>query len=169
MNAHKACQTLSHCVTGDRVIAVDSGDKADVCMTSGAAEFVDFLKQDVEQTVKELTGGIGAHAVMITAGSEKAYESVPKLLRNLGVLVCIGIPRLDFHVPISPFEIIVRGLKIVGTSVGTETDIQELLQLTAEGKIKPQIEVYDFKDINDVMGKLAKFQVKGRAVLRLPQ
>lgn len=61
------------------------------------------------------------------------------------------------------------GLKIVGTSVGTETDIQELLQLTAEGKIKPQIEVYDFNDINDVMGKLAKFQVKGRAVLRLPQ
>lgn len=46
---------------------------------------------------------------MVTAGSERAYESVPKLLRNLGVLVCIGIPRLDFHVPISPFEIIVRG------------------------------------------------------------
>lgn len=61
------------------------------------------------------------------------------------------------------------GLKIVGTSVGMETDIQELLQLTVEGKIKPQIEVYDLDDINDVMGKLAKFQVKGRAVLRLPQ
>lgn len=61
------------------------------------------------------------------------------------------------------------GLKIVGTSVGTETEIQELLQLTVKGKIKPQIEVYDFNDINDVMGKLAKFQIKGRAVLRLPQ
>ncbi|KKO97348.1 hypothetical protein THAR02_10553 [Trichoderma harzianum] len=104
---HLAVQVAS--VSGYRVIAVDSGDKADVCITSGAAEFVDFLKQDVEQTVKGLTGGIGAHAVMVTAGSEKAYESVPKLLRNLGVLVCVGIPRLDFHVPISPFEIIVRG------------------------------------------------------------
>ncbi|KAL6832003.1 GroES-like protein [Trichoderma camerunense] len=164
---HLAVQVAS--VSGYRVIAVDSGDKADVCMTSGASEFVDFLKQDVEQTVKGLTGGIGAHAVMVTAGSEKAYESVPKLLRNLGILVCVGIPRLDFHVPISPFEIIVRGLKIVGTSVGTESDVQELLKLTAQGKIKPQIEVYDFNEINDVIGKLAKFQVKGRAVLRLPQ
>lgn len=42
---HLAVQVAS--VFGYRVIAVDSGDKADVCMTSGAAEFVDFLKQDV--------------------------------------------------------------------------------------------------------------------------
>ncbi|RFU80734.1 alcohol dehydrogenase [Trichoderma arundinaceum] len=164
---HLAVQVAT--VSGYRVIAVDSGDKADICKISGAAEFINFQKQDVEKAVKEITGGIGAHAVMVTAGSERAYESVPGLLRNLGVLVCIGIPRLDFHVPISPFEIIVRGLKIVGTSVGTESDIQELLKLTAEGKVKPQIEVYDFGDINAVMDKLAKFQVKGRAVLRLPQ
>ncbi|KAK4077845.1 uncharacterized protein Triagg1_3539 [Trichoderma aggressivum f. europaeum] len=88
---HLAVQVAS--VSGYRVIAVDSGDKADVCMTSGAAEFVDFLKQDVEQTVKGLTGGIGAHAVMVTAGSEKAYESVPKLLKNLGVLAYLREPR----------------------------------------------------------------------------
>jgi propanol-preferring alcohol dehydrogenase len=141
--------------------------------------------------VKELTSGIGAHAVIVTAGSERAYEQAPKLLRSLGTVVCVGLPRRDFHVPVSPFEIVVRGeqhwyyackgkfvnqsdwaflgLNVVGTSVGVEDDMASLLQMAVKGEVSPHVQVFDFGDINDVMKKLADFEIQGRAVLRIPK
>jgi alcohol dehydrogenase, propanol-preferring len=95
---------------GYRVIAVDSGEeKRKLCLELGATEFVDFKDVDVEKRVKELTDGEGAHAVIVVPGSEKAYELAPKLIRNTGTLVCVGLPRGDFHVPVAPIEVANRG------------------------------------------------------------
>jgi alcohol dehydrogenase, propanol-preferring len=53
---------------GMRPIVVDSGEKKDLCMKSGAEEFVDFKEhKDTSARVKEITGGIGAHGVVVTA------------------------------------------------------------------------------------------------------
>ena len=51
-----------------RPIVIDSGEKEDMCRKNGAEEFIDFKKhKDVGERVKELTGGIGAHGVLVTA------------------------------------------------------------------------------------------------------
>ena len=51
-----------------RPIVVDSGEKKDLCVKSGAEEFVDFKEhKDTAARVKEITGGIGAHGVVVTA------------------------------------------------------------------------------------------------------
>lgn len=95
---------------GFKVIAVDSGDaKRDLCIGLGATAFVNFKEVDVERTVKELTGGEGAHAIVVVPGTEKAYELAPRLIRNTGTLVCVGLPRDTFHVPISPIHVANRG------------------------------------------------------------
>ena len=62
----------------------------------------------IEDDVQKLTGGYGAHAVICTAGSEAAYKQALKLLRNLGTLVCVGLN--DANLPISPFQLVVRGM-----------------------------------------------------------
>ncbi len=66
------------------------------------------FRQQVESEVRKLSSGYGAHALICTAASEAAYTQAPKLLRNLGVLVCVGLGT-DFNLPISPFEMAVRG------------------------------------------------------------
>ena len=63
--------------------------------------------------MKRLTNGYGAHAVVCVVGSEAAYRQAPKLLRNLGVLVCVGLPAMDFHLPITPLDMVVRGTSVI--------------------------------------------------------
>lgn len=101
---------------GYKVIAVDTGErKRELCLKPGATAFLDFKTDDVEAKVKELTNGYGAHAVVCLRAS--TYAQVLKLLRNCGTLVCVGL--VTENLPISPFEILARSLRIVGSTVGT--------------------------------------------------
>ena len=47
--------------------------------------------------------------------------------------------------------------------------MNELLAMAVKGDVVPEIAVYDFSEINNVMERLANFQVGGRVVLRIPQ
>ncbi|EXJ74238.1 alcohol dehydrogenase [Cladophialophora psammophila CBS 110553] len=155
---------------GYKVIAIDTGDsKKEMCMKLGASVFLDFKTDSVEGEVKRLTNGFGAHAVIVTVGSDAAYDQALKLLRNLGTLVCIGLPRSGLGLPISPFMMVVRSLTIVGSSVGTAQEMDELLEMAVKGEVKPEIAVFEFDEINDIMEKLARFEIGGRVVLRLPE
>lgn len=77
---------------GFRVIAIDGGaEKRELCYKLGAEEFIDFLEvKNVEEEVMRITG-IGAHGIFVTAGSAKAYESAPKMVRVGGRVMCIGL------------------------------------------------------------------------------
>ena len=76
---------------------------------SRAEAFIDFATENVEARVKELTGE-GAHAVLAVSGSEASFTTVPKLVRNLGVTVCVGLPRNDFNLPMSTAGCAARGM-----------------------------------------------------------
>ena len=97
-------------VKGYKVIAIDSGDdKEKLTKDMGASAFVDYAKEDVIKTVKGLTDGEGAHAVICVAGTEKAYEQAIHLVRNNGVFVCVGLPPDTYMFPMSPIQIANRG------------------------------------------------------------
>jgi alcohol dehydrogenase, propanol-preferring len=95
---------------GYKVIAIDSGaGKETLCKEMGATAFVDYAKEDVVKAVQALTDGEGAHAVICVAGTEKAYQQAPNLVRNNGVFVCVGLPPDSFMFPMSPIHIANRG------------------------------------------------------------
>ncbi|EAT82150.2 hypothetical protein SNOG_10756 [Parastagonospora nodorum SN15] len=136
-------------IKGYKVIAIDSGaEKEKLSKEMGAVAFVDYMKQDAVQAVRDLTDGEGAHGVICVAGSERAYQQAPDLARNSGVFVL--------------------GLTIRGSSTGTKAQMDELLQLALEGKITPRIEVYDFKDAPKIIQELQRYEVTGRKVVRAP-
>ncbi|KIW83635.1 hypothetical protein Z517_02881 [Fonsecaea pedrosoi CBS 271.37] len=155
---------------GYKVIAIDAGEsKRELCTKLGATVFLDFRTDSIEEEVKRLTNGYGAHAAIVPVGSDAAYDQALKLLRNLGTLVCIGLPKSGLGLPISPFMMCVRSLNIVGSSVGTAQEMDELLEMAVKGEVKPEISVLEFDQINDIMGKLERFEIEGRVVLRLPE
>ncbi|GKZ52913.1 hypothetical protein AnigIFM49718_003565 [Aspergillus niger] len=119
--------------------------------------------------IQSLTDGVGAHASLIVVGSEKAYEQGVALLRPLGTLVCVGFPRPDFHVPVAPQHCVDSGLRIIGSAVGTETEMQALLEMARAGKVSTHYEVFDLEEINDVVERMRRYAVSGRAVLRIPE
>jgi alcohol dehydrogenase, propanol-preferring len=57
---------------------------------------------------------------------------------------------------------------VIGSSVGTDEEMQELLAMAVKGDVVPEISVHDFNEINDVMERLARYEIGGRVVLRLP-
>lgn len=69
---HLAVQIASRGM-GLRVIGVDQGSKQDLVRESGAEVFVDHTKENVEERVKEVTGGLGAHAVLVLTAANGAY------------------------------------------------------------------------------------------------
>lgn len=60
------------------------------------------------------------------------------------------------------------GLTIKGSSVGTESQLTELLNLALEGVITPAIEVFEFAETPRLIRQLTKDEIMGRAVVRIP-
>lgn len=70
---HLATQIASRGI-GLRVIGIDSGSKKDLVLESGAEHFIDFTQtKDVTKAVTDLTGGFGAHAVVVLTAANGAY------------------------------------------------------------------------------------------------
>lgn len=92
-----------------RVIAVDSGDeKRELSLSSGAEVFIDFKTEDVAKRVLELTEE-GAHATIVVPGEKEAFQMAPTLVRNMGHIICVGLPRNDIELPISATLCAARG------------------------------------------------------------
>jgi propanol-preferring alcohol dehydrogenase len=103
---------------GLHVLAVDHGSKEDFCKELGADAFIDFTNFNdaglIEET-KRLTKG-GAHAILVSNSSSKAYDQAMDLLRFGGTLVCVGLPEANAD-PIGgaiPASMIMRSLTIKG-------------------------------------------------------
>lgn len=60
------------------------------------------------------------------------------------------------------------GLTIKGSSVGTEEQMAELLQLALDGVITPEIEVFDFEEAPNLINKIKDDAIIGRAVVKIP-
>ena len=152
---------------GLKAIAIDTGEeKRDLCLKLGATAFLDFKIDDVGAEVKRLTNGYGAHAVICTAGPSAYAQSLP-MLRNCGTLVCVGL--VTEPLPVSPFQMLNRALRIIGSSVGTPKHMEELLNLSVNGSIEPRVEVKELDELDEVMKDLATYRIQGRIVVRIPQ
>lgn len=94
---------------GLRVIAIDEGaSKRALSMESGAEVFLDYKTQDVAGEVKRVTSE-GAHAAIVVPGEAAAFEAAPPLVRNGGVIVCVGLPPNDYTLPIGASILSARG------------------------------------------------------------
>jgi propanol-preferring alcohol dehydrogenase len=115
---------------GLHVLALDHGSKEGFCTKLGADAFIDFTKYDdagLIEEVQRLTKG-GAHAILVTNSSTKAYNQSLDLVRFGGTLVCVGLPEVNPE-PIAgslPGNMIMKGLTIKG--------LIPILLLHAKGK-----------------------------------
>ncbi|RKL44985.1 hypothetical protein BFJ72_g3635 [Fusarium proliferatum] len=160
---HLGVQIASR-LNGLRVIAVDTGEsRRKLSLDSGAEHFIDFATDNVEAKVKEITGE-GASAVLVVTGSQDAFIQAPSLVRNMGIIVTIGLPRNDFNIPLSA----TISLTITGVAVGTEEQMEELLQHALEGTIVPEVKVLEFEEVGNVIEGLKRQEITGRIVVRIP-
>ncbi|MGH3115786.1 MAG: zinc-binding dehydrogenase, partial [Gaiellales bacterium] len=61
--------------------------------------------------------------------------------------------------------IISREISFIGNLVGTYTDLEELMTLTAQGKVRLRTSRYPLDAINDAMADLDEGRLQGRGIL----
>lgn len=83
-------------------------------------------------------------------------------------MVCVALPKdRSIIAGASPALLCMKALKVVGSLVGTRRDVDEALQWTARGLVKPILSHGRIEDINRFCEKMEKGDLVGRAVIKI--
>ncbi|MBP2280371.1 propanol-preferring alcohol dehydrogenase [Psychrobacter sp. PL15] len=147
---------------GLNVAAVDiDDDKLEFAKKLGATVTVNAKNTDPGEYLKKEIGG--AHGVLVTAVSSKAFDQALSMVRRGGTVVFNGLPTGDF--PVSIFDTVLNGITIRGSIVGTRLDLQESLNMAAAGKVKATVAAEPLENINDIFERMRAGKIEGRIVI----
>lgn len=148
--------------TPTEIIVIDPSEKAlELAKETGADHTVkvDGTQRDL---VRELTDGFGADAIIDFVGEKGAIEDGVEMVMDGGFYYVIGYGE-NINVP--TIDIISREISFIGNLVGTYVDLQDLMTLTAQGKVKLHTSQYPLDAINDAMADLDNGRLQGRGIL----
>lgn len=149
---------------GLNVAAVDVDDaKLKLAERLGAVVTVNALKVDPVAFLKKEIGG--AHGALVTAVSPKALEQAVGMVRRGGTISLNGLPPGTF--PLDIFGMVLNGVTVRGSIVGTRLDLQESLEFAEMGKVKATVSTDRLENINAVFDQMRQGQIEGRIVLDL--
>ena len=147
---------------GLNVAAVDvDDDKLALARQLGASVTVNARDTDPAAFLQKEIGG--AHGALVTAVSPKAFEQALGMVRRGGTVSLNGLPPGNFPLPI--FDMVLRGVTVRGSIVGTRLDLLESLDFAARGQVKATVRTEKLENINDVFARMHKGQIQGRVVL----
>ena len=148
---------------GLRVAAVDiADDKLALATKHGAELVVNAITEDPVEVIQRVTGG--AHGVLVTAVHPSAFGQSIHMARRGATIVFNGLPAGDF--PASIFEIVLKGLTVRGSIVGTRQDMREALDFYSRGQINATVSTRDLGEINAVFDEMKHGKIDGRVVIK---
>ncbi|AFC86040.1 alcohol dehydrogenase AdhP [Frateuria aurantia] len=147
---------------GLNVVAVDIDDgKLALARRLGADFTINAKAVDPVAAIKKEIGG--AHGALVTAVSPSAFGQAMNMVRRGGTVALNGLPPGNFDLSI--FDMVLNGITVRGSIVGTRLDLQESLDFAAEGKVKATVVTDKLENINQVFERMHKGQIEGRVVL----
>ncbi len=148
---------------GLRVAAVDiAEDKLALARKHGAEITVNAMTEDPVEAIQAQTGGV--HGVLVTAVHPAAFGQAIGMTRRGGTIVFNGLPPGDFPAPI--FDVVLKGLTIRGSIVGTRQDMEEAIDFYARGLIHPTVSTRSLGEINEVLDEMRGGKIDGRVVIK---
>jgi NAD+-dependent secondary alcohol dehydrogenase Adh1 len=112
--------------------------------------------------VLDLTEGKGAEAILDFVGEGGATSEGIAMLRRAGFYYVIGYGE-NINVP--TIDVISTEKNFIGNLVGSYTDLQDLMVLAAQGKVKLHTQQYKLADFQQAIDDLNAVKVRGRAIL----
>jgi NAD+-dependent secondary alcohol dehydrogenase Adh1 len=158
---HIGIQCLA-AMTPAEIIVVDPSEPAlELAREVGADHTVRVDGSHVD-TVRELTEGLGAEVILDFVGEKGAVEDGIAMIQDGGFYYVIGYGQ---NLVVPTIDIISREISFIGNLVGTYTDLEELMTLTAQGKVRLRTSRYPLDAINDAMADLDEGRLQGRGIL----
>ncbi len=150
-------------MTSAQIIVIDPSEKAlALAGELGADHTVKVEGSKHVDAVKELTDGLGAEAIIDFVGEKGAIEDGVAMVRDGGFYYVIGYGE---NINIPTIDVISREISFIGNLVGTYTDLEELMTLTAQGQVTLHTSTYPLDAINDAMADLDGGRLQGRGIL----
>jgi propanol-preferring alcohol dehydrogenase len=150
-------------IAGGRVVAVDLiEEKLELARELGAEFTVNAAHDDPIEAIQKLGGADQAIALAV---SPRAFEQAYGSLRRGGTLVFVALPA-DNEVRLPIFETVLNGITIVGSIVGTRTDLREVFELHAAGKTRVIREIRPLDQVNESIADVEAGRVAARIVLQ---
>jgi len=151
-------------IAGASVVAVDlQDDKLALARELGAEFTVNAAKEDPAAVIQALGG---ADAAIALAVAPKAFRTAYDSLRRGGTLVFVALPA-ENGVEIPIFETVLNGITIVGSIVGTRTDLREVFELHAAGRTRVIREERPLAEVNEAIADVEAGRVPARVVFEL--
>jgi NAD+-dependent secondary alcohol dehydrogenase Adh1 len=149
-------------MTPAEIIVIDPSERARALAGELGADTTVAADGKHVDTVLEMTDGVGAEAVIDFVGEKGAIEDGVAMLRQAGSYYVIGYGE-NINVP--TIDIISREINFIGNLVGSYNDLDELMTLTAQGKVSLHTSVYPLEAVNDAMADLDNGRLQGRGIL----
>ena len=156
---HLALQAALH--RGAKVAVADaSAAKLEEARAAGAELAV--AAETAGRSLLKEWGGVDA-AIVLT-GSAAAIPQAFKSLKRLGTLVLVGLSVSQYELPL--VDTVLKGVQIRGSYLGSREDLAEVFALTSGGALRARIETHAIEDTPEVLDRLRRGVVSGRAVVR---
>ncbi|WP_416262211.1 alcohol dehydrogenase AdhP [Gibbsiella quercinecans] len=147
---------------GLNVAAVDiDNDKLEFAKRLGATVVANAKEVDPGTWFHEQFGG--AHGVLVTAVSPKAFAQATTVMRRGGTMVLNGLPPGRFDLSI--FDMVLDGITVRGSIVGTRKDLQEALDFAGHKKVAAEVTAEPLENINDIFTRMREGHITGRVVV----
>lgn len=115
--------------------------------------------------VQELTGGTGAEVILDFVGEHGTESDGIAMTRDAGSYFVIGyggavnVPTIDF---------VSREINVIGNLVGSYNDLDELMTLTAQGKVRLATKKYELSDALTALDDLDGGRIPGGRAILVP-
>jgi NAD+-dependent secondary alcohol dehydrogenase Adh1 len=143
------------------VLVVDPHpDRRKLAEELGADQALDA--KGVVDAVRDLTDGRGADLVLDFVGTDQTHADGLGMLAKQGTFTLIGFGGT---ITIPSVALVSQEQALTANLVGSWTDLWEVLQLHAQGRITLKTETHPLEEVNEVLGRLREGEITGRAVL----
>ena len=116
---------------------------------------------DAGRTLQKRYGGLDG-AIVLTNSIPAVHEAM-RCLKRTGVLVLVGLTNDRFEMPV--LDVVLKGITVRGSYLGTRQDLEEVFRLTQSGHIRTCVETHPLADVPELMEKMKRGEVPGRAVI----
>ncbi len=99
----------------------------------------------------------------MTAVSKVAFNQAVESVRAGGSVVAVGLPPEKMELSIA--KIVLDGIRVLGSLVGTRQDLAEAFQFGADGLVVPLVQLRKVEEAPQVFEEMGAGKITGRMVL----
>ncbi|KAK0255894.1 hypothetical protein B0A54_11154 [Friedmanniomyces endolithicus] len=149
---------------GLKTLGVDAADAPlQLAKSLGTgAEIIDARSQNAEALVQRLgkeadesnIANMGLDAVIVLPEAQSGFDFGMALLKHHGVCVVVSFPEAGFHV--SARDLVFRDIRIIGSLVGGNGTLREMLEFAAEHGVKAVSKTFALAELNGLVEEYHK-------------